>query len=99
MQSAVNVRTIRDIGLIARNRRKALGWTQQDLAEKIGSQKKWVVEFEAGKSTISAGRVMLALSILGLHLNLGQASAENEPGENAHRRFDQVFGSIGTTKP
>lgn len=99
MKSAVNVHTIRDIGLIARNRRKSLGWTQQDLAEKIGSQKKWVVEFEAGKSTISAGRMMLALSILGLNLNLDQASPEIEPSRNASKRFDRVFGNIGKAKP
>jgi transcriptional regulator with XRE-family HTH domain len=99
MKSAVNVRTIRDIGLIARNRRKSLGWTQQDLAEKIGSQKKWVVEFEAGKSTISAGRMMLALSVLGLNLSLDQSPSENKHSRNPSRSFDRVFGNIEKAKP
>ena len=90
MRSAA-VRTIRDIGLIARDRRKFLGWTQQDLAEKIGSQKKWVVEFEAGKPTLEAGRMMLAINILGLEFNLGEAPTQT--GKRASRDFDKIFGS------
>lgn len=90
MRSAVVVRTIRDIGLIARDQRKFLGWTQQDLAERIGSQKKWVVEFEAGKPTLEAGRMMLAINILGLEFNLGEASKTKK---NSSRDFDRILGS------
>lgn len=90
MRSAVVVRTIRDIGLIARDQRKFLGWTQQDLAERIGSQKKWVVEFEAGKPTLEAGRMMLAINILGLEFNLGEASKAKK---NSSRDFDRILGS------
>lgn len=91
MRSAAVVRTVRDIGMIARDRRKSLGWTQQNLAEKIGSQKKWVVEFEAGKPTLEAGRMMLAINILGLEFNLGEASTETR--KSPSRKLDRIFGS------
>ena len=94
MKTNANVRTIKEIGLLAREKRRELGWTQQDLAEKIGSQKKWVVEFEAGKPTIGAGRMMLAINILGLELSLGNAP---DPKKNqgltaaSLRSFDAIF--------
>jgi len=94
MKPTVNVRTIRDIGLMARDRRKTLGWTQQDLAGRIGSQKKWVVEFEAGKPTLEAGRMMLAINILGLEFSLGDAPVQGETSKRSSRNFNQIFARV-----
>ncbi len=59
-----------DLANIARGRRKELGWTQQQLADKVGVNRFWVTDFENGKSTVALRFVLKTLSVLGLHLKL-----------------------------
>ncbi|MFZ3035553.1 MAG: helix-turn-helix domain-containing protein [Parvibaculum sp.] len=98
MISSTKVRTVREIGQIARQRRKDLGWTQQDLATRIGSQKKWVVEFEAGKPTVEASRLLLAINILGLTLTLALPTPSEQSRREANNKtFNNILG-LGKSK-
>lgn len=42
------VSTVRDWSNIVRDRRVALGMTQEELAEKVGRTRQWVIRFETG---------------------------------------------------
>jgi HTH-type transcriptional regulator/antitoxin HipB len=58
------IRTPKEIGHLVRDRRKARGWTQDALAQRLGVSRLWVVQLEQGKSTAQIGLVMRALNEL-----------------------------------
>ena len=67
------VRSVKDMGALVRDRRKSLGWSQSELASKIGVQRLWVSQFEAGKTTAHIGLVMRTLRALDLEVQVGVA--------------------------
>ncbi len=67
------VRSVKDLGALVRDRRKFLGWSQSELASKIGVQRLWVSQFEAGKTTAHIGLVMRTLRALELEAQVGVA--------------------------
>lgn len=66
----MRVTTPHELALAARQRRLDLGWSQGDLARRIGSSRKWVSDFEAGKSTVELALVLNALDVLELRLDV-----------------------------
>lgn len=58
------IKTPREIGMLVRDRRKAHGWTQDALAQRLGVSRLWVVQLEQGKSTAQIGLVLRALNEL-----------------------------------
>lgn len=69
----MRIQSERDLGLQIRDRRNRLGWSQADLAGRIGASRRWVVEVEQGKPRAELGLVLRALAALGLSLNLREA--------------------------
>lgn len=70
------VMTLREIALAVRNRRTEVGLTQAELAKAAGVSRKWIYEFEGGKSTAELGLVLRVLDVLGLSVELsGEVSA------------------------
>jgi len=69
----VIVRTAKELGALIRERRKELGWSQSELALKVGVRRLWVSQFEAGKTTAHIGLVLRALRALDLELQIGAA--------------------------
>jgi HTH-type transcriptional regulator/antitoxin HipB len=67
----MRIRTARDLGALIRDRRTTLGWSQQDLASRCGTSKRWVVGVEAGKPGAQIGLVLRALAALNLELTAG----------------------------
>jgi HTH-type transcriptional regulator/antitoxin HipB len=67
------VRSVKDLGALVRDQRKFLGWSQSVLASKIGVQRLWVSQFEAGKTTAHIGLVMRTLRALELESQVGVA--------------------------
>lgn len=65
----MRVKTADDMAALLRDRRNALGWSQQDLADRCGASKRWVVAVEAGKPGAELGLVLRALATLGLELS------------------------------
>lgn len=58
------IKTPKEIGMLVRDRRKAHGWTQDALAQRLGVSRLWVVQLEQGKSTAQIGLVLRALNEL-----------------------------------
>lgn len=75
----VIVRTAKELGLLARERRTALGWTQDALAQKVGVSRVWVVHFERGKPTTQLGLALRALKELGVTVNAGSEMTAGAP--------------------
>lgn len=71
----MRVRSIRDMAAAVRGRRHDLGLSQVELASLAGVSRKWVSEFEAGKSTAEFGLVLRVLDALALRLELHEATS------------------------
>jgi HTH-type transcriptional regulator / antitoxin HipB len=69
------VRTPSDLGLLIRERRRALGLDQRELAKKVGVSRLWIIEIEKGKPRAEIGLVMRALLALDLALDVSTEPA------------------------
>jgi HTH-type transcriptional regulator/antitoxin HipB len=64
----MRIRTVPDLGLMIRERRRKLGLGQRGLAAKVGVSRQWIVEVEQGKARAAVGLVLRTLEALGLQL-------------------------------
>lgn len=62
--------TAADLGALIRERRLALGLSQQALAERVGVSRQWIVEVERGKDRAEVGRLLRVLNVLDLALRV-----------------------------
>lgn len=62
------VRTPSDLGALIRDRRKQLMLRQQELAERIGVSRQWLIDVEKGKPRAEIGLLLRALDVLGVAL-------------------------------
>ena len=62
------IRRAADVGALIRDRRKAAGLTQGDLAAKLGTSQRWISELERGKPTAELEMVLRTVNALGLSL-------------------------------
>lgn len=69
------IRTTHEVGLLVRDRRRAAGLTQGELAERVGASREWIRQLESGKPRLELGLTLRALTALGIALN-----AEFAPG-------------------
>ena len=58
---------------LIRERRRALGLTQQDLADLSGVQRQTIGRLEAADPTVAVGTVMTVADTLGIHLSTSGA--------------------------
>jgi HTH-type transcriptional regulator / antitoxin HipB len=66
-----NMRTIttsQEYGALIRQKRKALGLTQDELAERCGVGVRFIVDLESGKPTCQLGKALTAAAEVGLRL-------------------------------
>lgn len=76
------IRSIRDLAATVRGRRLDLVLSQAELASHAGVSRKWVYEFEAGKSTAGIGTLLRVLDALGLALDVAlRDPAHPGPGQ------------------
>jgi HTH-type transcriptional regulator/antitoxin HipB len=66
----MRVRNAKDLGLLLRQTRKDHGWTQQELADRIGASRHWVIGVERGKPKAETGLVLQALAALDLTVDV-----------------------------
>ena len=79
------ISSVRDMQVLARARRLALGMTQQQTAERAGVSRKWLVNFESGTATA----VELSL-VLRLFAALQIPLTASSPDSPAAREEEQV---------
>jgi len=94
--------TARDIGLTVRERRRALGLTQEQLAVRAGVGRQWLVEVERGKATAALGLVLRLFKALDLRLS-AEPRAKRTPSAPGQRSsaidLDEIVASTRTGKP
>ena len=78
----MTVHNARELGAAIRRRRADLGWTQADLATKVGGSRDWVVGIEAGTSNPRFDRLLRTLALLRLDLTV-TPTAPPAPGPAA----------------
>lgn len=79
------IRTTREIGLLVRERRRALKVTQTELAERVGASREWVRLLESGKPRLELGLTLRALTALGITLDAQSADFAPEAPGPSHR--------------
>ena len=62
-----------------RDGRARAGWSQRDLAEKIGASRQWVSLVENGKVRVEFDLVMAALQALGYNIVVKSGSVVDQP--------------------
>lgn len=72
----MQIRNARELGALARDRRRELGWSQTDLAQRLGTSRSWVSEAENGKGSAEVGLVLRTLEVLGLVLDVHQPNRQ-----------------------
>lgn len=71
------INTPRDWGNVVRDRRLALDMTQEQLAERVGKARQWVVRFESGNAgSASLASLTVLLDVLGLTVEVSQFEPE-----------------------
>ena len=87
------IRTPRDLGAAIRDHRRRRGWSQRELAEKVGASRQWVNEVEKGKTRTEVGLVLRALDALDVALRLDRDDrAPDEDGSSGigHIGIDDI---------
>ena len=80
---ATQINSIRDLVAAARGRRKSLGWTQSELADRAHVSRQWISEFEAGKPTAELGLTIRLLDALDLRLTLNTSEEQHPAREQS----------------
>jgi len=62
------IRSARDFGALIRKQRKALGWTQAELAARAGTGERFIVELEGGKPGCHLEKSLIAARAVGIEL-------------------------------
>jgi len=77
----MRVTTAQEIGFAIRQRRLALGLSQQALADRVGVGRQWIVEIEQGKPRAEIDLMLRTLDALELQVSVtpGKSSREIAP--------------------
>ena len=68
------------IGKYVAERRKELGYTQTEIAEKVGTIQNHISNFEKGKQNLSIKTFIAILGVLDLHLEFSYKDSDNLTG-------------------
>jgi len=61
-------RSARDFGSAIRERRKAAGWTQAELAARSGTGERFIVELESGKPSCQLEKALIVARTVGIEV-------------------------------
>lgn len=62
------IRSLRELGMLLRARRRQLGYTQEELADSLGCSARLIRETEQGRPTVGFERVLGHATVLGIDL-------------------------------
>lgn len=68
MSSGRRVESAADVGALIRRERRAAAMTQQQLADRVGTTRQWVIRLEQGRHGTAMNTVLIALEELGLEM-------------------------------
>lgn len=78
----MNVQAPQDLGILIREERKKQGWTQAELADRVGVKPLWISAFERGKTTAQIGLVFRTIKALGLNISVGKVERPGGVGKD-----------------
>lgn len=76
--------TVQSIRAAVLGRRRELDLSQAQLAERVGVSRKWLSEFERGKSTAELGLVLRLLESLDLQVTVTRTAQSDQARATAH---------------
>jgi HTH-type transcriptional regulator / antitoxin HipB len=86
----------RDIGSCVRNQRRRRGWTQQELADRVGVSRTFVSQLELGKPTTELALALRTLETLGIRLIATDPDRENPDLEQHGIDLDGLIARLGS---
>ncbi|AGZ38817.1 helix-turn-helix domain-containing protein [Actinoplanes friuliensis] len=69
----MRIDSIGDLGLFVRDERRRQGLSQEELAIRSGTSRRWLSDLEGGKVTVEAGLTLKVIAALDLILEVGPA--------------------------
>ncbi len=94
----MQLRTPNEIGHLVRDRRKSRGWTQDQLATRLGVSRLWIVQLEQGKATVQLGLVLRTLNELDVPLQV-DLQPQSHSGMRLNDAIDLDSIILRTTGP
>lgn len=76
----MRIKTVENLGQLVSDQRKQRGWSQTQLAEKVGVSRLWISQLENGKESVEFGLVLKTLRALDLALEVSKQMANPFPG-------------------
>lgn len=73
----MRIRTAHDLASVARGRRLDRGWSQAEVARRARVSRKWVSDFENGKTSVDLAAVLRLLDALGIELESVESAADS----------------------
>ena len=89
----MRISSAKDLGLLVRDRRKAIGWTQAELAGRAGVKPLWISQFERGKTTVQLGLVFQTLKAWDIALWTGEAPSNQPMRGNSPINLDDILSN------
>ena len=90
------VRSVGDIAAVVRGRRLELGWTQADVAARIGVSRVWVNALEGGKLTVELAHVLRLFDALGLRCDVTAGEPDGGRSEGGATNLDALLDTYRT---
>ena len=66
----MKINDVSEFGNVVKQRRKSLGYTQNDISESTGLSVTFISDLENGKKTIEFGKALLLANMLGLDMEI-----------------------------
>ena len=79
----MRIKTPKDVGHYIASTRKALGWSQTDLATKIGKDQRFVSRLENDPTSVSFGTVLMVLNVLNIDIDMTNQNTHKTDGTAA----------------
>jgi len=86
-------RTARDFGTAIREKRKAIGWTQAELAARSGTGERFVVELESGKPSCQLEKALIVARTVGIEVGDLKTVRTAPPATDDDLGFLPTFGN------
>ena len=86
----MRIETIRDLGLVVRDRRRSLGLSQQQVADRIGTARQWVAALESGRAQPGLAPVLRALAVLDLAIDVSPTDSSSLGSGTATDRLTPI---------
>lgn len=87
----MRIKTPKDVGYYIASTRKALRWSQSDLAIKIGKDQRFVSKLENAPATVAFSSVLVVLNVLSIDIDLHSLITTNSQSPHKLAKSGDLF--------